>query len=404
MPLMRAKRVKDFAEIPAADLDSMSARILIVAGEASGDLQGALLARTLLKANPNLMLSGVGGPAMSAAGVELFYDSSQWGAVGATEIVPKYLPIWWSVQCLKARMRKSPPDLLVLIDAPSMNMSIAKFSHQQGIPTLYYFPPSAWSRNPQRARKVMRRVDEVVTVFAHTTENYRKVSDRVNYYGHPLLDLVREMPSPAEARKRLGLPASGRVVGIYPGSRTHEIKRLLPLFLKCAQNLKSNLPDLCFVLPVALPALKPLVMAGTENAGIPLTVVDGQSHLAMAASDLLLLCSGSSTLEAACFGTPMLLAYIMDRISWELALRLVQLRYAGLPNLLLNREVVPEFLQQRARVDLIVPAALELLDNQATREEMKQQLAQVRELLGSPPVVTRVAARILEMAGESRHD
>lgn len=376
-------------------------KILIIAGEASGDLQGASLAQALLDVAPGLEIVGVGGARLAAAGARLVEDSTCWGFIGIWDAVlrcPMALGIYQKVWSAVTRER---PDLLVLIDSPGFNLRIARYARLLGIPTVYYFPPSAWSPNPARARFIARRVDHVIAAFSFTAEVYRKAGQPVAYFGHPFLDTVKPSGAAAEIRRGLGVPAGKRLVGLMPGSRRQEIGRLAPILLGAARLLDQRIPDLHFVMPVAAPALAKLAQgrAARFGGGLPLSVVEGQSIDVMAASDLALMSSGSASLEAAVLGTPMLLVYRLATPDfWVAPLVIQNFTFMGLPNLILQRAVVPELLQHDATPERVADEAFSLLEDAGRRQEMKDNLSEVKKQLGLPGVVSRVAQYIWETA------
>lgn len=374
-------------------------KILILAGEASGDLQGANLAGALLRRAPGLRILGVGGPRMREAGVTIFQDSTCHGFVGMWEAIvrlPLFLYLYYRT---RQWIRTERPDHVILIDSPGVNMRMARYLRELGIPTTYYFPPSAWSPRLERARRIADAVDHVVATFAFTAGVYRRAEREIAYFGHPLVD----MPSPgapAEIRARLGLHAETRYVGLLPGSRRTEIGLLTPLLLDAAVLLSRRVPDVHFLIPVAVPGLMGMVRrAVARYAELPITVLDGHGTEVMALSEVLVMSSGSASLEAAILGTPMLLAYKLRRFDWWLAPFLIRdFTFMGLPNLILRQPVVPEFLQDAATPERLAEAAAALLTDATRRQIMKDNLQRVKNELGPPGVADRVAEYIVETA------
>lgn len=376
-------------------------KVLLLAGEASGDLQGANLARSLRQIEPEMDLVAVGGPRMRSAGVRVVMDSSSWGVIGIWDALWRMPHIYSVFVRAKALVRSERPDLVVLIDCPGVNMQMARFLRREGIPTVYYFPPSAWSPRTRRARQIAETVDHVVATFSFTAETYERGGQPVAYFGHPMADLPEPSETPAEVQARLGLPEGRRFVGILPGSRPPEIRRLSPALLGAARLLNERVPGLHFLLPVAFPALQPLVRQEVARHGsdLSLTVLDGHGGDVMHASELLLMSSGSASLEAALFGTPMVLVYRLPAADFLIGQFVVEdFTYMGLPNLILQRYVVPELLQDEVTAERVAAEALPLLQDAARRREIEDNLRKVKKELGAPGVCGRVARYIWETA------
>lgn len=373
-------------------------KLVILAGEASGDLQGARLVQSLWKIDPTLRVVGMGGARMREAGVEVVEDTT-WGFIGFWSAVFR-MPAMWRLFCRVRRfVLREQPDLLILIDSPGFNMRVAAFARHHGIPTVYYFPPSAWSPRLERARQVSHLVGNVVATFGYTADIYRKAGVPVAYFGHPLVDTFVPAGSREEVCGQLKLPESRRFVGLLPGSRSEEVHRLCPVMLEASRRLAARIPDLHFLLPVARTPLAAPIRAMVEKhaQGVPLTLVEGHALDIMSISDLLIMCSGSASLEAAIVGAPMILLYRLATPDWWLAhLLLKDFTYMGLPNLILQQPVVPELIQHDACADRIEQEALALLTDERRRQQMKDNLREVKKQLGSPGVVDRVAQYIWE--------
>lgn len=371
----------------------------MVTGEASGDLQGAALIEALLRIDPTLDIVAVGADRIRATGVPVLEDSSTWGFVGIWDAVlrlPMLALIWLR---LKRAVRATMPDLVIFIDCPGFNMRLASYARKLGLRTIYYFPPSAWTKNPKRVRTVGQRVDHVVGTFEYTQRMFEKANQPIQYFGHPVVDTVKPAGTVDEVRASLGLPAGKRFVGLLPGSRRSEICRIGPDIFRAAAILARRVPDLHFLVPVASPALARLVRetAGKHGADLPLTVVDGGSNAVMTAADLLIMTSGSASLEATVHETPMILVYRMARFDFFVAgFVLTDFTYMGLPNLMMEQMVVPELLQDDARPARIASEAEALLTDPARYQQMKDNLSRVKKQLGPPGVVSRVAKYIWE--------
>ena len=363
---------------------------MIVVGEPSGDLQASRVAAALKELSPDLTLLGMGGDLMEEAGVELIYHIRDSAVMGIGEVftaIPAFLK---KRKHLKHLIRAKRPDAVVLVDFGDFNMPLARFTHRLGIPVIYYIPPKAWAWRPNRAKKIAKTTTAVASIFPFAAEFYRKAGANVEFVGHPLLDFARINLSCAEARCAIGLDANRPVLGLMPGSRRREIERILPVMVEVAGQIHQVVPDCQFVLPLA-PGIDPATLPEMQL----INVVRGNVYEAMRASDLMLIASGTATLEAACLGTPMIVVYRMSRLSWHIARALIKLELSGLPNVIADREIVPEFLQDQVTAEHITPIALELLQNPKQREAQQASLRWVYEQLGKPGAAKRTAQLIL---------
>ena len=363
--------------------------IMIVAGEPSGDLQASRVAAEL-KEIPDLEILGMGGDLMEEAGVELIYHIRDSAVMGIGEVftaIPAFLK---KRKHLKHLIRTKHPDAVVLVDFGDFNMPLARFAHRLGVPVIYYIPPKAWAWRPNRAKKIAKTTTAVASIFPFAAEFYRAAGANVEFVGHPLLDFARIDLSCVEARDALSLDANRPVLGLMPGSRRREVERILPVMLEVADHIHQVVPDCQFVLPLA---------PGIDSATLPemrlVNVVRGSVYEAMRASDLMLIASGTATLEAACLGTPMIVVYKMSRLSWHILRALVKLELSGLPNVIAGREIVPELLQDQVTAERITPIALELLQNCKKRAAQREHLRWVYEQLGEPGAAKRTAQLIL---------
>lgn len=372
-----------------------------MAAEPSGDLQGGALARALRRRNPDLRLLGVGGSAMASAGVELWMQSHTWSTIGPGEALARLPGLYLAYRRMRHELLAVRPDLTVVIDAPALHMRLVGFLRRRGLRTAYYFPPSAWARNPERLRHIHRRVDAVLCAFRPNAEFYEALGLPVAFFGHPLVDVLREAPGPEEARRELGL--EGPALALLPGSRTQEVKHLLPVFLEVARRLRRDRPELQVLIPCATAPLERRIraMMGTLPEGFHL--LSGQARLALAASRLALMASGSASLEASLLGVPMVLAYrfgAFDACLGRLlkALGLLRVDRFGLPNLVLDEDLVPELLQEQVHPDRLEAEARRLWEEGPDRERMREGLARVRASLGEPGVVDRLAEVVERVA------
>lgn len=371
----------------------------ILAAEPSGDLHAGALVEELRRQDPRARFIGMGGRCLQAAGVDLVADTSLWGTIGPFEVLAKLPRIFVAYWRLKRALRAQRPDVTVMIDSPALFMRLSKWTKGQGLSSVYYFPPSAWSDSLARARAIAARVDGVVCAFKRQYETYLRAGVDASYFGHPMLDVVRPL-NRKETLAALKLP-EGRYVALMPGSRLQEIRLMTPVYLGAVQLLKQKYPDLFFVLPAASEPIYKSLQSQLDGSGVIL--YNGRAHELLSIAEVALLTSGSVTLEAAYVGCPFLIAYRFNPLDAWLArvlmrLGLLKVPHFGLPNLILNERIVTEFLQEEATPQRLAEEAERLLVGGSRREQLKSDLARVCEELGSPPVVPKVARFIDQVA------
>ncbi|MCC6135277.1 MAG: lipid-A-disaccharide synthase [Candidatus Contendobacter sp.] len=353
--------------------------IALVAGELSGDLLGAPLIAALQSRYPHARFSGVGGPAMIAQGLQSQVPLERLAVMGLVEVL-RHLPELLRIRRqLYRHLLADPPAVLIGIDAPDFNLGLERRLRVHGIPTVHYVSPSVWAWRPWRVRKIARSVDLILTLLPFEAGFYQDRGVPVRYVGHPLADAIPLHSDPVLARLALNLPwpAHARIVALLPGSRVGEVKRLGPLFLETAQWLHSQRPDLHFLLPAATPALHDLLemMRLVQAPDVPLTLLQGHSREAMTAAEVVLLASGTATLEAMLLKRPMVAAYRVAPLTAWIARPFVSTPYFALPNLLAGRELIPEFIQDAATVANLGPAVLRWLEDDAAREALTAEFA-----------------------------
>ncbi len=373
-----------------------------MAGEASGDLHGATLARALATLAPGIQLAGMGGAAMSAAGVRLVQRAERVTVVGGTEALGRLPALWQAFQALRRHLRERRPRVLVLIDFPEFNMRLARTARRLGVPVVYFVAPQVWAWRRRRLRAMARDVSRVLAIFPFEVGLYQEAGVPVEFVGHPVLDVLPELDRSAA---RSGLAAADEtLVGLLPGSRDAEVRRHLPVLLDAAARILARRPRTRFALPVATTIPVARVEAAVLESRLPVEVLPGDAHRVMAASDLLLVASGTATLEAACYATPMVVLYRLSFVSHRLARILVRgVSHISLPNIVAGREIVPELIQGRATPAAVAAAGLRLLEDEGARAAQRQALHEVRGRLGETGAGLRAARAVLrERDGASR--
>ena len=334
----------------------------MVAGEASGDMLAAMLLQGMVQRWPHLSSEGIGGPAMVAHGFKPLWGYEKLAVRGYVEVLKHYWEIVGIRRQLKARWTQKPPKAFIGIDAPDFNLDLAKHLKAQGIPTIHYVCPSIWAWRPERIETIRQSVDHVLCVFPFETELLERHKIAATYVGHPLAHKIPQVIDRDAARNALHIPLDATLVALLPGSRKSEIDYLALRFLKAAKRMADHQPGLQFILPT-LPAFVPVIQAMVQQiGGVPgLQICEGQSHAALAACDVTLIASGTATLEAALFKRPMVIAYNMHAISWQIMRRKKLQPWVGLPNILLQDFAVPELLQDAATPEALADETLQWL-------------------------------------------
>ncbi|HEX6949795.1 MAG TPA: lipid-A-disaccharide synthase [Nitrospira sp.] len=369
-------------------------RILIITGEASGDLHGAHLARAIAARDPSAQLVGIGGPGMRAAGVTMIPGVPQLDLVGLVGL-SAVRAIIQRVLAVRRVLKAEPWDLVVFIDNPGLNMRLARMAKAAGRRVLYYIAPQIWAWRPGRMKWIQERVDHVVVILPFEPDLYKRAGVRCTFVGHPLLDSVAPEYDRNALRRRFNLEDSAPVIGLFPGSRVAEVSMLLPILLETARRLAANDPKTQFVLAQASTIDDNLLHALLQRSSVSVTVVKDQASEVMAASDLLLVASGTATLQAAVVGTPMVLLYRTTLPTYWIARCLVQVKWIGLVNLVAGRSIVPELIQDEATAERLWQEARRLLTDRHAYNDMKGGLREVRGLLGEPGASGRAAEVVL---------
>jgi lipid-A-disaccharide synthase len=369
-------------------------RVMIVAGEASGDLHGAGLAAQILACDPQCELFGIAGERMRAAGVRALVKTEDIAGMGATELASTFRRILRALRALRAILRGEPPQLLVLIDYAEFNMMLARSARRAGVPVLYYVTPQVWAWRRWRIRKLVRRTDRMAVVFPFEAELFARSGGRVSFVGHPLLDRVAPAQDRAQTLARHGLPLHSRLLALLPGSRRSEIRYLLRPMFEAARVLAAGHS----LTPVI--ALAPTLTANDlrDAGGIDgMRIIEGDTYSIIAASELALVASGTATLETALLGCPMVIAYKMSAVAYILGRLLVTgVDFIGMPNILAGRQIVPELIQWKVTPGNLVRAAEPMLA-EPLHSETAAALKALRHNLGAPGAAARVAAMALEM-------
>lgn len=376
-------------------------KVMIVTGEASGDMHGANLIKAMKSILPDLTVFGMGGEGLIAQGMEPLYDAAKLSVVGLSEVFGHLRDIVAAQRLLGRKLLTERPGVLILIDLPDFNLMLAAKAKKLGIPVFYYISPQIWAWRSGRVKKIKRLVDRMAVIMPFEEEFYRRRGMAVDFVGHPLLDEVKIDKSRDEFLAARNISPEGRkIVGILPGSRRKEISTMLPVFIEAGRLMQNKLGPITFLLPVA-PNLtdRDLAGCGLEGCELDIRPVRGKRYDLMAACDAVMAASGTVTLELAILHVPMVVSYRVSPLSYFLGRRFIKVDYASLINLIAGREVVPELLQEDATPEKISAALAELLADPRASAVMKEELAAVVSSLGAPGASRRAAELAVELAG-----
>lgn len=350
-------------------------RLVIIAGEESGDLHAAAFVRQLKTRHPNLEISGIGGRHMQDAGVHLISDLARFGVTGLSEVVKHFLVIRRAFNDVKAHLKANKPDLLVLVDYPGFNLRLAKFAKEElGIRILYYISPQIWAWKAGRINTIRDCIDHMAVILPFEKQIYEQAGVPVSFVGHPLVETVKDCENINATRKKLGLPQNKRLVAMLPGSRTHEIERLMPVLRDTAIQLHKQFDDLHFVIPVAGTIDPALIKSYFTNTALPYTLINSQAIETVSCSDCVVVASGTASLECALLAKPMCIIYKASAITAFAAFRLIKVKYLGLCNLLQNEMIAPELLQSDCNAHELTRVMVDLLNDDEVTNRMVSRL------------------------------
>ena len=377
------------------------AKILISAGEASGDIHAAAVTAALKRIDNTTEVFGMGGDELRAAGGKVLFDIKEHGVMGFVEVIKK-LPDLFKLRSDFARvMDERKPDCLVVVDYPGFNMKLAKVAHDKGIPVVSYIAPSAWAWNKGRAKNVAKIVDKVACIFPFEYDVYKEAGAPVEFVGHPLLDIVHPAMERAEAEAWVGKEPDRPLVLLMPGSRLMEIEKMLPILLEGAKLLKKQMPQVQFAMPRAGTIPMELLQSKIKASGLQIKITEGHNYDLFSVADLALATSGTVTLEAALCGLPSVIVYRTSALNAFIARRVINIPNIGLPNIVAGRQILPELLQEDFTPAKVANTAMELLAPER-RVQLEANLAFMKARLGEAGAVNRVAQLILRIAEEKK--
>ncbi|MCK4493104.1 MAG: lipid-A-disaccharide synthase [Methylococcales bacterium] len=368
---------------------------MMSAGEASGDQHAANMFLELQRQDPSIKAIGMGAKKMRAAGVEIMYDSTEIGVIGIIEIIRHYRDIQRAMIVMKTLILKHRPDLLICIDYKEFNLRLAQFAKREGIKVLFYVSPQVWASRPKRVVTYGKAIDKMAVIFPFETAYYEAENIPVTYVGHPSVDKVKPLRSKTEAIKLFGLTGDAPIIGLLPGSRLHEIKRMLPVMLETVRTLQKTFPHAQFLLPQADSISDALLMPFLNNSAVK--VIKNQPYDAIQCCDAVMTTSGTATLEVALLEIPMVIVYKLSPLTYLLARYLVNIKSIGLPNIVAGKPFIKELIQHHATSDNMSAELLKILKDDVYRQAMQVALKQVSVTLGNGNGSRNMANLVLEM-------
>ncbi len=356
----------------------------IVAGEASGDLLGSHLMAALKEARPDVQFVGIGGPRMQSAGMEVLFPMEKLAVRGYVEVLRHYREIVGIRRKLKKYFLAHRPDIFIAVDAPDFNLDLELLLKQHGIPTIHYVSPSIWAWRGERINKIKRAVSHMLAVFPHEPKLYQQAGVPVAYVGHPLADMLPEYPKRVEMRETMRIPLQAKVFALLPGSRQSEVKHLAHTYIETAKLVLQQMPGARFLVPLVSRETRGIfeqALYDCDAQQLPITLLFGHAQDALIAADIALVASGTATLECALLKRPMVITYKMPALSWWMIKRKRYQPYFGLPNILCERFVVPELIQEDATPENLTQALLNLVNDKDAVAQLEETFHKLHQTL-----------------------
>ena len=377
-------------------------RVMILAGEASGDAHAAEFVEHLKRLRPGIEISGMGAREMKRAGVDLFFDSSIIAVVGLVEVLRHWGDIKRAMAIVRERLERTRPDLLVLVDYPEFNLKMARHARELGIRVLFYISPQVWAWRPKRIHKIGSLIDHMAVIFKFEQRFYEDAGIPVSFVGHPLVDRVPRHDDRLTLRANLGLGEDETVFGLFPGSRQSEISRLMPILLETASLLQAGNPDARFLLPVASTLDYDAIEQQVRNSGVEVRLCRDDIYATIPCCDAIASCSGTVTLEIALLRVPLCIVYRMSWLSYQIMSRLITIPRIGLANIVAGREVAREFLQRDASAANLARELKRLAGDIDYRRQVIAGLERVRENLGHGDGAQNMAKLVISLIDEGK--
>ncbi|HRY37523.1 MAG TPA: lipid-A-disaccharide synthase [Smithellaceae bacterium] len=372
-------------------------KVMIVAGEASGDMHGAALVHEMSKINPSLNFYGIGGSQLGKMGVKLVVNNSSLAVMGITEVISKLISILKILAMMKKSLDDDRPDLVILIDFADFNLRLAKAAKKKGIKVFYYISPKVWAWRKTRINQIKKFVDRMAVIFPFEVDTYAAKGYTVNYVGHPLVEMVKSHDTKQDSRKKIDITENKTTIALLPGSRLSEVTKLLPEMVLAAEIVAQKIPDIQFVLPLADTIEEKIIFDLTKGSSLKIKVIAGKTYDVISSADLAIVASGTATLETGLLGVPMIILYKFSPFTALIARMLITPQPIGLVNIIAGKMIAPELLQQEANANRIASEALAILLNEEKKQEIIAQLQDIRIKLGEAGAARRAAQIACDM-------
>lgn len=373
-----------------------SKHIMVVAGEMSGDIHAAQVVNAIRQRNPDIIFSGLGGEALSAANVELYADLTKIAVFGFTEIFKHLIKLKKIFALFVTKAEHIKPDAVILVDYPGFNLRLAKALKKRGIKVIYYISPKVWVWKENRIKIIKKNVDRMLTIFDFETDFYAKHDVNVDFVGNPIIDKIAITTFRQEILESVGLDPNMPTIGILPGSRVQEINTMMPILTATAQKINERIPNVQFLITKAKPLEPKLINQHIRQLNFPIAVIENEFHNCINACDACLVTSGTATLETAIFEKPMVVVYKTSWLTSKLVRLFIKIKHVSLVNIIAGKEVVPECIQEDATPNNIAKRFLEFYEDPFRMETMINALKDVKNKLGEPGAAERAADIILK--------
>lgn len=372
-------------------------KIMFSAGESSGDQHAANMFVELQKLQSDIVGLGMGSAKMAQAGIDIRYDSANIAVIGVVEVIKHYAEIRRALTLMQQLVSSERPDLLVCVDYKEFNFKLARYAKQQGIKVLFYVSPQVWAWRPGRVKAYGKVIDMMAVIFPFETAYYDAENVPVRYVGHPSVDKVHAQFGKDEDLSRFGLDKNHPIVGLLPGSRTNEIKRLLPVMLAAAKKIQDNFPGCQFILPQADSISDVMLEDCISQSPLNITVIKNQPYDVIQCCDAVMTSSGTATLEMALLNVPMVIVYKLSTLTYWLGRWLVNIPFIGLPNIVLGKSIIKELIQHAATAENLSAEVIKIMTDQSYAEQMRENLNSVKQQLGQGGGSRNMAQLVVEM-------
>lgn len=373
----------------------MAKQILIICGEASGDLNAANLATKILELNPDIKISGVGGELLARTRAKIYYDIKDLSVIGLFDVLKKLPKFFFLKKLILKKIKEEKPDAIIFVDFSGFNLRLAK-KINNNIPTIYYISPQVWASRSGRVKTIKNYISKIIVLFKFEEEFYKKFAINADFVGHPLLDIVKPTMDEKEFLLKYNLSESKTTIALLPGSRKAEIENILPIMLKASILIAKNIKDLQFVIAKSSQLDWDIYKRKMRGINVDLKIIEGKTYDCLNIADFALVSSGTATLETAIMQKPFVIIYKMSLLNYLLYLPQVKVPYIGMVNIVAKRKIVPEFIQFQATPKKISEEVLRILNNPLEIERMKNGLAQIKSLLGEKGASARAAKIIVD--------